>query len=162
MSEHDIATVARHVPKPLCVNMGFGIRSRDHALIAPAQLQALGVAVVIYPRLLTACAIQGMQHGIAALRDAMQSPTVLERPELAVSFEELNALVGFAELQERERRYTTPHPEPRARLYRPAGRQTATRCGAASAKSGMMSRAKRRRLVRPRAPPPEPPPLSST
>jgi hypothetical protein len=35
---------------------------------------------------------------------------VLERPELAVSFEELNALVGFAELQERERRYTTPQP----------------------------------------------------
>jgi hypothetical protein len=48
-----------------------------------------------------------MQHGIAASRDAMQSPTVLERPELAVSFEELNALVGFAELQGRERRYTT-------------------------------------------------------
>jgi len=43
---------------------------------------------VIYPRLLTACAIQGMKHGIAALRDAIQSPTVLERPELAVPFEE--------------------------------------------------------------------------
>ena len=109
VSEPDIATVARHVPKPLCVNMGFGIRSRATTpLIAPAQLQALGVAVVIYPRLLTACAIQGMKHGIAALRAAMQSPTVLERPELAVSFEELNALVGFAELQERERRYATP------------------------------------------------------
>ena len=35
--------------------------------------------------------------------------TVLERPEIAVSFEELNALVGFAELQARERRYT-PQP----------------------------------------------------
>jgi hypothetical protein len=73
------------------------------------------VAVVIYPRLLTACAVQGMKHGITALRDAMQSPTVLERPELAVSFEELNALVGFAELRERERRYTIPQsPGPRA------------------------------------------------
>jgi putative transposase len=51
--------------------------------------------------------IQGMQYGITALRDAMRSPTVLERPELAVSFEELNALVGFAELQACERRYTT-------------------------------------------------------
>ena len=51
-----------------------------------------------------------MKHGIAALRNAMQSPTVLERPELAVSFEELNALVGFAELQERERRYTPRTP----------------------------------------------------
>jgi len=47
-----------------------------------------------------------MQHGIATLREAMQSPTVIERPDLAVSFEELNALVGYAEAQERERRYT--------------------------------------------------------
>jgi len=42
------------------------------------------------------------------LREAIQSPTVLERPELVVSFEELNALVGFAEVQARERRYTPP------------------------------------------------------
>ena len=117
VSERDIATVARHVAKPLCVNMGFGIRTRATTpLIAPARLQELGVAVVIYPRLLTACAIQGMKHGIAALHDAMHSPTVIERPELAVSFEELNALVGFAELQERERRYTTQTmPRERAR-----------------------------------------------
>jgi len=107
VSEQDIAVVARHVPKPLCVNMGFGIRTRATTpLISPARLQDLGVAVVIYPRLLTACAIRGMQHGIATLREAMQSPTVIERPDLAVSFEELNALVGYAEVQERERRYT--------------------------------------------------------
>jgi hypothetical protein len=66
------------------------------------------VAVVIYPRLLTACALQGMKNGIAALRDAIRSPTVLERPERAVSFEELNALVGVAEVQACERRYTPP------------------------------------------------------
>src|SRR5438105_15960958 len=82
VSELDIATVARHVPKPLCVNMGFGIRSRATTpLIAPVQLQALGVAVVIYPRLLTACAVQGMQHGVAALRVAMACPTRRGRPE---------------------------------------------------------------------------------
>ncbi len=110
VSEPDIETVARQVPKPLCVNMGFGIRTRSTTpLISPARLQELGVAVIIYPRLLTACAIRGMQHGIEALHDAMQSPTVLERPELAVSFEELNTLVGFAELQAQERRYT-PRP----------------------------------------------------
>jgi hypothetical protein len=89
--------------------MGFGIRSRATTpLIAPVQLQALGVAVVIYPRLLTACAIQGMQHGIAVLRDAMQSPIVLKRPELTVSFEDLHALVGFAEVQARGHRDTPP------------------------------------------------------
>lgn len=51
----------------------------------------------------------------------MQRPIILERPELAVSFEELNALVGFAELQARERRYTPPAPEPQTRA-REAGR----------------------------------------
>jgi 2-methylisocitrate lyase-like PEP mutase family enzyme len=108
VSEDDIATVARNVPKPLCVNMGFGIRTRSTTpLITPARLHEIGVAAVIYPRLLTACAVQGMKHGIAALRDAMRTPTVNERADLAVSFEELNALVGFAELQERERRYAT-------------------------------------------------------
>jgi len=107
VSEPDIEAVARQVPKPLCVNMGFGIRTRATTpLISPARLQELDVAVVIDPRLLTACAIRGMQHGLAALREAMQSPAVVERPELAVSFEALNALVGFAELQARERRYT--------------------------------------------------------
>ena len=39
---------------------------------------------------------------------------------------------------------------------------TATRLAGTSAKCGMTSRAKRRRLARPRAPPPEPPPLIST
>ena len=108
VSEDDIATVARNVPKPLCVNMGFGIRTRSTTpLITPARLHEIGVAAVIYPRLLTACAVQGMKHGIAALRDTMRTPTVNERPDLAISFEELNALVGFAELQERERRYAT-------------------------------------------------------
>jgi hypothetical protein len=37
----------------------------------------------------------------------MRTPTVNERPDFAVSFEELNALGGFAALQERERRYAT-------------------------------------------------------
>lgn len=115
VSEQDIATVAQNVPKPLCVNMGFGIRTRSTTpLVAPQRLQEIGVAAVIYPRLLTACALRGMQHGIAALRDTMHSPTVVERPDLAVSFEELNALVGFAELQAQERRYTPALETPTA------------------------------------------------
>jgi hypothetical protein len=40
--------------------------------------------------------------------------------------------------------------------------QTARRSGALSAKLGMTSRAKRRRLSRPRTPPPEPPSLINT
>ncbi len=114
LSARDIGVVARNVDKPLCVNMGFGIRRRlTTPLISPARLEELGVGVVIYPRLLTACAVQGMQHGIAALQQAMKRRAVIERPELAVTFEELNALVGFEELQRLERRYATKRRAPR-------------------------------------------------
>jgi 2-methylisocitrate lyase-like PEP mutase family enzyme len=107
LSEKDIHTVCRNVSKPLCVNMGFGIRRRSTTpLLSPHRLEELGVAVVIYPRLLTACAIQGMKHGIETLQKTIQSKNVIERPDLAVSFEELNALVGYEELQSLEKRYT--------------------------------------------------------
>ena len=100
LSEDDIATVVKNVTKPLCVNLGFGIRRRATTpLISPARLAELGVRVVIYPRLLTACAIKGMQNGLAALRDAIANPQPVERPELLTSFEELNTVVGFDEFK---------------------------------------------------------------
>ena len=61
LSTDDIGTIARNVAKPLSVNMGFGIRQRSTTpLLSARQLEDLGVAAVIYPRMLTACALQGM------------------------------------------------------------------------------------------------------
>ena len=37
----------------------------------------------------------------------MQTGEVIERPDLAVSFEELNSLVGFDEVQSIERKFLT-------------------------------------------------------
>ncbi len=108
LAERDMETVARNVSKPLCVNMGFGIRSRATTpLLSAARLQELGVGVVIYPRLLTACAVQGMKNGLAALSEQLRTGTVVERPEYAVSFEELNAVVGFSQAHELEQRFVT-------------------------------------------------------
>ncbi len=108
LSEHDIGTVARNVCKPLCVNMGFGIRSRTTTpLLSAARLQELGVGAVIYPRLLTACAVQGMKNGLATLAEQLRTGKIVERPEYAVSFEELNAVVGFAQARELEQRFVT-------------------------------------------------------
>jgi 2-methylisocitrate lyase-like PEP mutase family enzyme len=105
LSEQDIATVIQNVSKPLCINMGFGIRRRvTTPLISPMRLAELGVRVVIYPRLLTSCAIKGMQNGLAALEQATSSKAPIERPELLLSFEELNTLVGFDEFQALERK----------------------------------------------------------
>ena len=108
LTEHDIETVARNVAKPLCVNMGFGIRSRATTpLLSAARLQALGVAAVIYPRLLTACAVQGMKNGLATLSEQLRTGEIVERADYAVSFEELNAVVGFSEAQALEQRFVT-------------------------------------------------------
>ena len=117
LSADEIATVAKNVPKPLCVNMGFGIRKRSTTpLLSPRQMQDIGVAVAIYPRLLTSTAIRGMKNGLAALQESIDTGQVVERPELAVSFEELNSLVGFDEVQAIERRFLTQ--DQLARKYR--------------------------------------------
>jgi 2-methylisocitrate lyase-like PEP mutase family enzyme len=104
----EIREVARAVAKPLTVNMGFGIRQRSTTpLLSAAQLEELGVAVVIYPRLLTAAAVQGMNKAIAAFQQMLATGEAVDRPDLLVSFDELNDLVGWAELQRLEQRYLT-------------------------------------------------------
>lgn len=109
LSVSDIETVVRNVSKPICVNMGFGIRQRSTTpLLSARQLQDLGVGVVIYPRLLTAAAIQGMKQALGALDESLKSGKPVDRPDLLVSFEELNDLMGMAELQRIEQRYLTP------------------------------------------------------
>jgi 2-methylisocitrate lyase-like PEP mutase family enzyme len=106
-TEH-IATVAKNVSKPVCVNMGFGIRRRSTTpLLSARQLQDLGVAVVIYPRLLTAASVQGMKNALAALGESLRTGAVVDRPDLLVSFEELNELVAMPELEALEQRYLT-------------------------------------------------------
>jgi len=110
LSREHMRTVVGNVPGPVCVNMGFGIRQRETtALLSPQELQDLGVRAAIYPRLLTAAAIQGMKNALAVLRESMRTGAVIERPDLVVSFEELNALVGVEELNRLERRYLLPH-----------------------------------------------------
>lgn len=108
ITAEEIRTVARNVPKPLCVNMGFGIRQRSTtALLSAAQLQDLGVAVVIYPRMLTACALQGMKNGLDLLRQSLDSGQVVDRPDALVSFEELNEIMGMADVEQLEQRFLT-------------------------------------------------------
>jgi 2-methylisocitrate lyase-like PEP mutase family enzyme len=107
LSKEDIAKVAKGVPRPLIVNMGMGMRSRKTTpLMTPKQLEALGVAVVSYPRMLSTAALRGMMNAMAAFKDdAIGKNRVIERPDLQVSFEELNDLMGMGELDELERRF---------------------------------------------------------
>jgi 2-methylisocitrate lyase-like PEP mutase family enzyme len=108
LTRADIALAAKEVPKPLSVNMGFGIRSRPTTpLISARELQDLGVAVVSYPRLMTSAAIMGMRNALAVLRHSVEEGRVIERPELAVSFAEINDLMGLGTIRDLEQRFLT-------------------------------------------------------
>ncbi len=107
LSKEDIAKVAKGVPKPLIVNMGLGMRPRKTTpLMTPKELEALGVAVVSYPRLLTTAAVRGMMNAMAVFKgEVLDRHRLVERDDLQVSFDEINDLMGMAELDKLERRY---------------------------------------------------------
>jgi 2-methylisocitrate lyase-like PEP mutase family enzyme len=106
-SRDDIARVACSCPKPLSVNMGLGIRERRTTpLIAPRELQALGVAQVTYPRLLTSAALRGMTRAMEVfMAEVVEGGRVVDRPDLAASFDDINRLMGLEVLDTLERRY---------------------------------------------------------
>jgi 2-methylisocitrate lyase-like PEP mutase family enzyme len=107
-SKADIEKVARSVKKPLSVNMGLGIRARKTTpLIPPKDLEKLGVAQISYPRLLSAASLKGMMNALEVFKsDVVESNKAVDRPDLSVTFEELNDLMGMKVLDELERRYT--------------------------------------------------------
>lgn len=105
LSVDDIRRVAHAVPKPLAVNMGFGLMERGTTpLLTPRQLEALGVSSVSYPRMLTSAALRGMMNALAAFGETIDADEPLQRPDLLVSFDELNRLMGIDELHELENR----------------------------------------------------------
>jgi len=108
LSAEDIEAVASNVPKPLTVNMGLGIRSRSTTpLIHPKRPQEMGVAAVSYPRLMPTGAVRGMMNAMDAFTGMLDGDEPTDRPDLLVSFDEINELVGFNELTELEERYGT-------------------------------------------------------
>lgn len=105
-SVEEIRSVVVSVDKPLCVNMGFGIRQRSTTpLLSARQLEDLGVSVVIYPRLLSSSGLRGMMRGMEVLKESLVSGLPIDRPDLMVSFEDLNAMMGMEVLEALERDY---------------------------------------------------------
>jgi 2-methylisocitrate lyase-like PEP mutase family enzyme len=108
LSPQDIERVARNVPKPLTVNMGLGIRSRPTTpLLTPRQMQDMGVAQVSYPRMLSTAAVMGMKKAMEVFQqEVMEKNLVTDRPDLLVSFDELNKMMGVGELDRMEEDYS--------------------------------------------------------
>ena len=105
-TEEDIKTVVKNVSGPLCVNMGFAIRKRSTTeLISARRLHELGVSAVMYGRMLGASAIQGLTNSLTAFQESLKEDKVTERPDLLVSFEELNELMGLGAIKDLEQRF---------------------------------------------------------
>jgi 2-methylisocitrate lyase-like PEP mutase family enzyme len=106
LAKDDIALGTKEVAKPLSVNMGFGIRARPTTpLLSAKEMQDLGVAVASCPRLVTSAAIMGMRNAPTGLQQSVAEETVIERPDLAVSFAKINELMGFGTIREMEQRF---------------------------------------------------------
>jgi len=73
--------------------------------LSARQLEDIGVADVTYPRILTAPAIKGMQYAFGALRESLESGAVIDRPDLLVTFDDINNLMGLPQLHELKGRY---------------------------------------------------------
>jgi 2-methylisocitrate lyase-like PEP mutase family enzyme len=105
---NDTALVAKEAVKPLSVNMGFGIRARPITpLICARESQDLGVAVASYPRLATSAAIIGMRNALGVLKQSIEEGRAIERPDFAVSFLEINDLMGLGTIRDLEQKFLT-------------------------------------------------------
>ena len=88
--------------------MGLGIRARPTTpLLCAKKLQDVGVAVASYPRLVTGAAIVGMRNALSVLKQSIEEGRVIERPGLAVSFAEINDLMGLETILEMEQKFLT-------------------------------------------------------
>jgi 2-methylisocitrate lyase-like PEP mutase family enzyme len=109
LTAEDIGTVAGNVIRPLSVNMGFGIRQRPTTpLLSARQLEDMGVKAVSYPRMLTAAAVQGMKNALEVFGQSISENRVIDRPDLLVSFGELNDLMGLKHLQQLQESFVDP------------------------------------------------------
>ena len=108
-SENDIRAIVKSVPVPLCVNMGFGLRQRGTTpLMSISQMNGLGVKAIMYGRMMSASALQGLKNSLEAFDRSRGEQKVTERPELMFSFDELNDLMDLKAIRDLEKQFTSP------------------------------------------------------
>lgn len=108
LSREDIKRFAGETKKPVMINMGFGIRQRPTTpLLSPRELQEMGVAAVVYPRILSSAAVCGMRKALEVLLESARTGETYDRPDLTVDFKELTDLMGLPDMQALEKRFLT-------------------------------------------------------
>jgi 2-methylisocitrate lyase-like PEP mutase family enzyme len=83
--------------KPCMANLVPGGKT---PILPPAQLQDVGYKLALYPVMLMSSAVAAMQATLAALR-----PGAAEKQPPAISFVDLQRVVGFPDYWERETQY---------------------------------------------------------
>jgi 2-methylisocitrate lyase-like PEP mutase family enzyme len=96
-TEAEMKQFCQTIRKPCMANMVPGGKT---PVLPPAQLQAIGYKLALYPVMLMSSAIAAMQATLAALR-----PGATEKLPPAISFTELQKVVGFPDYWEREGQY---------------------------------------------------------
>jgi 2-methylisocitrate lyase-like PEP mutase family enzyme len=96
-SEAEMATIARRIDAPLLANMVNGGRT---PLISAARLAEIGFSIAIFPAAGFLAAAAALEQAYRDLRD--NGISTGKTP--MYSFEEFNALIGFKEIWEFERR----------------------------------------------------------
>ncbi len=98
-SEAEMRQFCQAMRKPCLANMVPGGKT---PILPPAQLQATGYKLALYPVMLLSSAIAAMQATLAALK----AEAAAQQPP-SVPFTELQRIVGFPDYWEREARYKT-------------------------------------------------------
>ena len=98
-SEDEMRQFCRAMRKPCLANMVPGGKT---PILPPAQLQAVGYKLALYPVMLLSSAIAAMQGTLAALR-----PEANAALPANIAFAELQRVVGFPEYWDREAHYRT-------------------------------------------------------
>ena len=73
--------------------------------MTPKELEAVGVKVVSYPRMLSTAALKGMMNALAAFAPQIDADAPTPHPGLMVTFAELNKIMGLDRLNELEEKY---------------------------------------------------------
>jgi 2-methylisocitrate lyase-like PEP mutase family enzyme len=98
-TEDEMGKFCAAMTRPCMANMVPGGKT---PVLPPAQLQEIGYKLALYPVMLMSSAIAAMQATLAALQ-----PHANSAPPPAISFTDLQKVVGFPAYWEREERYRT-------------------------------------------------------
>jgi 2-methylisocitrate lyase-like PEP mutase family enzyme len=96
-TEDEMRRFCSAMNKPCMANMVPGGKT---PILQPAQLQKVGYKLALYPVMLLSSAIAAMQSTLAALQPGATAP-----PPPAISFTDLQGVVGFPDYWSRETKY---------------------------------------------------------